>query len=53
MDESDHGNIWDELWEDDERYGTDKDADQFPAWMNKDSIIFLIDASEAMFQQVT
>lgn len=45
------GNIWDELWEDEERYGIDED-DQFPAWMNKDAIIFLIDAQEAMFEEV-
>lgn len=45
-------NIWDELWEDEDRFGTDQDAEAFPAWMNKDAIIFLIDAQESMFKQV-
>jgi hypothetical protein len=44
-------NIWDELWEDEDRYGAEDD-DQFPAWMNKDAIIFLIDAQEEMFKEV-
>lgn len=39
---------WDEMWEEEEKFGDDFD-EKFPTWMNKDAIIILIDAQAPMF----
>jgi ATP-dependent DNA helicase 2 subunit 1 len=45
--------MWDNLFEDDNEgqfEGNEEDS-EFPFWMNRDSIIFLIDAQKSMFEE--
>jgi ATP-dependent DNA helicase 2 subunit 1 len=49
-------NPWDNLFDDNEDSegggdGDDLDESEFPFWMNRDSIIFLIDAQKPMFEE--
>jgi hypothetical protein len=46
--------MWDNLFEDDDNEGQfegNEEDSEFPYWMNRDSIIFLIDAQKSMFEE--
>eukprot|EP01126_Amoeba_proteus_P062496 TRINITY_DN8508_c0_g2_i1.p1 TRINITY_DN8508_c0_g2~~TRINITY_DN8508_c0_g2_i1.p1 ORF type:complete len:300 (+),score=50.37 TRINITY_DN8508_c0_g2_i1:58-957(+) len=47
-----NANAWDDLWDDEDLKGGAELIDNYPSWLNKDGVVFLIDAQVSMFQAV-